>query len=66
VLDYYYFFFLFFFFFFYWAPVAGATGCTAALYVYCTILALEAPTCNARRPHAYNDARELYQGKGEL
>jgi hypothetical protein len=37
-------------------PVAGATVCTVTMKAYCTIPALEVPTCTARSPHAYDDA----------
>jgi hypothetical protein len=54
-------------FFFYWAPVVLDTRyIPQPLKAYCISPALEVPTCIARCPHAYNDVRDLYQGKGEL
>jgi hypothetical protein len=46
------------------APVIGAPGCTAAIEAYCTNPTLEVPTCTARCPHVYDDARDLLAGKG--
>jgi hypothetical protein len=47
------FFFFFFFFFFYRVSVVQP------LKAYCISPALKVPTCTARCPHSYNDARKL-------
>jgi hypothetical protein len=51
--------FFFIFFFSYWARWLVPPFVPQPWRFFCTSPALEVPTCTARSPHAYDDARDL-------